>query len=226
MTHQYLLCRSCGVLLPMDTDSSVQAASLRDEEAQGDEDSDEFMAAHQQHGLERVARLTTTAVYDRAVWDPMGTMWFEVASGMQTFVVRASRASIDSPRRYDVVPGSIQSGRSAVEIDEPYLRSALDRHFFPHLLRPTRIDHFVSMLRSLLHEVSAEDIETSFDDADDPAVGIAPFPDDLCRQVLARCTEVFDEWEAERVVSFVDINRFEDGALALRVRQQPAVLAA
>ena len=230
MIDEYLFCRSCGVLCPQEShfeaSSSNHDQASSDDESSSDEDVRQFVAAHETHGLDRATRSTTTAVYDRAVWDPMGTVWFEVACNRETFLVRASRTSIDTARCYELVPGSIQCGRSAVEFDEPYLRSALDRHFFPHLLRPTTIDQFVTLLRSLVGEMHCEDIETSFDDANDPTVGIAPLPDPLGDQILARCAEMFDEWEVERVASFVDTNRFEDGALALRVRQQPVVMAA
>jgi len=222
VTEQFLLCRSCGVLCAVD----VAMVKPGGPEPSLDEDVATFEDTHRHHRIERASRLPTPAVHDRALWDPMGTMWFEVGCGAETLVVRASRESIDSPRSYELVPGSIQLRKSSVEIDEPYLRSALDRHFFPHLLRPTTVDRFVALLRTLAQEAEGTEIETSFDDADDPTIGIAPLPDDLYQQLTARSAEVFEVSEVGRLASFIDTNRFEDGALALRVRNQPAVLAA
>jgi len=224
VTQEFLFCRSCGVLCALDVIGAAWGGA-ENEETAPDEDLQQFEDTHRQHMVVRAARLSTPAIHDRAVWDPMGTMWFEVGCGLETFVVRASRTSIDSPRLYEFVPGSIQSGKRSVEIDEPYLRSALDRHFFPQLLQPATVDGFVTLLHSLVQETPTG-IETSFDDVDDPSVGIAPLPDDLYRQLTARSAEIFDRAEVDRIASFIDTNRFEDGALALHVRSQPAVLAA
>ena len=107
--------------------------------------------------------------------------------------------------------------------DEALLRRALDRHFYPSAVRPSKIDRFVETVRDILAHLPADELETEFDDADEPAVAIGRLPDEGCVALLNRCMNLFDAWELTRVASFIGANRDEYGALALRVRREVSV---
>jgi hypothetical protein len=210
MYDSFLLCRRCGVLHP------VPVHSIEDEEAV--QELAAFRAGHAAHVLEDAQRLADSALFDGPTWDPMSTRWFRVAAGADELVVRSWRTSIDEPRRHEVTTTPpLDAG--CIEVDEPLLRRALDRHFYPHAVRPGKVERFVHTVHELIADLDPGEVETTFDDAVLPNASIGPFPPELCDTLLNRCTPIFDTWELERVRSFIANHRLEDGALAVRVRR-------
>jgi hypothetical protein len=149
----------------------------------------------------------------------MAARWFHVAAGADLFLVHSWRTSIDEPRRYELECGAMPADEPFVDVDESLLRRALDRHFFPHALRPAKLEAFVGAVRELIERLDAAEVDVSFDDVTLPNASIGPFPAALCETLLARCTGAFDAWELDRLRLFVSEHRQEDGALAVRVRR-------
>jgi hypothetical protein len=216
----FIACRSCGLLSPADVcPDELDADSATSER-------EIFCREHAAHGVEVAIRCSTPAVYDGPIWDPMVTAWFEVRIGRDTCLVRSWRSSIEEPRRRELCRGVIERGRPRIEIDEDYLLLALDRWFFPHVLAPRRCAQFAETLRALVAGLDPDDLETSFDDADDPEIGIAPFPPSLIAALVEQTRLLFDPVEQDRLARFIETHRAEDGALALRVRRPLLVRAA
>ena len=214
MTETFLVCRPCGLISPLAVDLSAY------DEVEGElSDLELFRYAHATHGLERATRLPTPAVYDRPVWDPMATAWFEITIDGEVFLVRSWRTSIEEPRCRQLIGGVIQRGQAAIELDELYLQRALDHHFHPHVLSDTTAQRVVTAVHALVATLDPTRVETTFDDADDPEIGVAPMPETLARALLEQSSAWFDPLEQERFARFVESNRSEDGALALRVRR-------
>jgi len=210
MHESFLLCRRCGVLHPVpvhpcDDEETVQELAA-------------FRAEHEAHVLEDAQRLPDAALFDGPTWDPMSTRWFRVAASADELFVRSWRSSIEEPRRHELTSAPpLDAG--CVDVDEPLLRRAFDRHFHPHKLRPAKLERFVHTVHELIAELDPDEVETTFDDAALPNASIGPFPSDLCATLLTRSAPIFDAWELERVRSFVANHRLEDGGLAVCVRR-------
>ena len=209
MYDSFLLCRRCGVLHP------VPVHPIDDDAA---EDLALFLAEHKAHVLEDAQRVADSALFDGPTWDPMSTRWFRVAAGADLLVVRSWRTSVDEPRRHELTSAPPQAA-GCIEVDEPLLRRALDRHFYPHAVRPAKLERFVHTVNELIADLDPGEVETTFDDVALPNSSIGPFPADLCNTLISRCAPIFDAWELDRVRSFIADHRLEDGALAVRVRR-------
>lgn len=210
MYESFLLCRHCGVLHPVLVDRGL------DEDVA--HDLAEFRAEHEAHVLEDAQRLDDPALFDGPTWDPMSTRWFRVTAGADILLVRSWRTSVDEPRRHELT-STAPDAAGCIEVDDSMLRRAFDRHFYPHAVRPTKLERFVHTVHELIADLDPGEVETSFDDVDLPNASIGPFPSDLCSTLLDRCAPIFDAWEMERVRSFIADHRLEDGALAVRVRR-------
>jgi hypothetical protein len=213
----FLLCRHCGILHP--------AADLNFADEDAAHDLAEFRSAHTGHHLEEARRVPDSALFDAPTWDPMATRWFRVTTGTDLLQVRSSRSSIAEPRRHEVIAAP-PSATDRIEIDEALLRRALDSHFFPHAVRPAKVERFVDTVRELLIDLDPGEVDTAFDDPTLPNASIGPFPTALGAVLFNRCTPIFDAWELERVRSFIEAHRLENGALAVRVRRVLARSAA
>jgi hypothetical protein len=216
----YLLCRRCGALTPL-TPSAPWPASDDDLA-----DLAAFRAEHQAHAVELATRIDEPARTDRPAWDPLATRWFNVVVDREELVVYSSRSSIDEPRGYTLAEGDAPSTTSRIDVDEPLLRRALDRHFYPHVIRPAQLDAFVTTVRDLLAPVDPAEIDIAFDDPSLPDAGIGPFPEGLAEHLVERCANLFDPVGLERARSFIRDHRAEDGALAVRVHRILAIRAA
>lgn len=217
----FLLCRACAAVLPL---AALAAWPDADEEAAAELAA--FQAAHAAHGLEVAERLDEPSRIDRPPWDPLATRWYRVRVAGDVLVVRSGRSHADEPRRYDVVPGDLPPVSTWIDVDEPLLRRALDRHFYPQVIRPAQLDAFVSTVRELLAPVDPADIDIAFDDPTLPDAAIGPFPPGLAEHLIERCANLFDPAALERARSFVRDHRAEDGALAVRVHRTLVTRAA
>lgn len=209
----FLLCRRCAALTPLAPCAPwpITEADAADLAA--------FRAAHQEHGIECATRRDQPARSDRPAWDPLATRWFEVAVAGDVLVVLSHRSSIEEPRQYHLAGGGLPPTATWIDVDEPLLRRALDRHFYPHVIRPAQLDAFVTTVRDLLAPVDPAEIDIAFDDPTLPDAGIGPFPAGLAEHLVERCAALFDPVGLERARSFIRDHRAEDGALAVRVHR-------
>jgi hypothetical protein len=210
VTQSFLLCRLCGVLHPVPTPIDADAETV--------EELAEFRAAHEVHVLEDAQRLPDSPLFDGLTWDPMSTRWLRVAAGADVLLVRSWRTSIDEPRHHEVTTAPPPAA-DCIEVDEPLLRRAVDRYFYPQTVRPAKLEHFVHSVRELIADLEPDEVETSFDDATLPNTRIGPFPAQLCDTLIDRCAPIFDDGKMERMRAFVADQCLEDGALALHVRR-------
>jgi hypothetical protein len=214
-TH-FVACLTCGVLHPCLRRSPTQRDSS---EQEASESYQQFRSAHAGHLTSEVHRHDSESFADRPLWDPMASSAFEVTDGWRTYVVISTRTSIEEPRTYRIMPGSIEVHTSDISVDDRDIRRALDYAFYPHAVRGTKIDRFVAALREVISHVEPDELAIAFDAADDPQVSIAPMPEVRYAELLSRCAQIFDGWELSRVSSFLQSNCGEDGLLALRVRR-------
>jgi hypothetical protein len=214
-TDAFLLCSRCGVLHPVRTPGPWPEL---DPEAAAD--LDQFRGAHEAHGLCAAQRLDERGLTDLAPWEPMATRWFRVATETgEILAVRSWRISIDEPRCYAVDAAGLPDVAAFVDVDEALLRRALDRHFYPQVIRSAQLDGVCTAVREILAPLDPEQVETSFDDASLPDAAIGPFPAGLRESLLERCAALFDANEMSRLRGFVIDHEREDGALAVRVRR-------
>jgi hypothetical protein len=219
----FIACRDCRELLPVD---SPHTLALEEDHLT---DADAYAAFFISHAAHRIAcfwRSGSKLHASHPLWDPMATLTFEVTDGTDTYLVYATRTSVEEARVYRFEHGTLEVGTSEIEIDPVDLRRGLDGQFYPLALRPTKIDRFLSAVRDVLTALNPEELEIAFDAADDPSVSIACMPEETYDTLLARCAEIFDPWELPRVVAFLEENRNADGLLAVRVRRHLAALSA
>jgi len=215
--RELLLCHECGELQPL----TASARFADDSEAALDAaDVERFRRAHAAHRVERALRLPEAALHDRPAWDPMATSWYRVLVGERAFHVRSSRQSIDAPRRHQLQNSAPQLS-AHVELDEPLLQQCLGRHFRPQTLPAEKTNRFVHTLRELVSSLDADQIETSFDDPDLANAELGPCPETVCAQLLTHSRDIFSaDEELGEIARFIEENRSEYGALAVRVRRE------
>ncbi len=178
-----------------------------------------LLTAHAGHALEIFTRLGEAYLSDRPLWDPLGTRYVEVTDGHQVCVIRSARESIEEPLVRTLIHGRLRPGQAVVEAEDALLRRAVDAHFFPHALRPSKVERLLEELTALLRDLDPESLCVVFDATDDPQVSIARMPQEIYAALRQRCGEIFDAEEAERILGFLEQNRGDDGLLTLRVRR-------
>jgi hypothetical protein len=212
-----IACCDCSVLQPLVCVRSTQVDDAANVWRQAYRD---FLADHRGHDLACFARHGDALASDRALWDPMATIRFEVTDGERIYVATGSRTSLEEPRAYRFEPGTLDVVGTAILVDDGDLRRGLDWEFYPHALRLGKLDRFVLIVHDIVGRLNPEELPIAFDDADDPMVSIARMPDRSYQELLARCAEIFDPTELDTVSKFLRDNRDEDGLLVLHVRRE------
>lgn len=217
---RYLACRGCGTLVPAGLPGHGELDPAAQELALGVQ---EFLFEHGSHDICELRRTAAESVSEGPLWDPMAVVYVELTDGEQRYVARAQRSGVDEPRRYVFAPHSLRVGPPQVDIDEADLRRGLDLEFFPHAVRPTKIEAFVGAVQAALRGIDVRDLEIAYVDAQDPGVSIARLPERAWQELLAASARIFDPRELAHVQRFLEGNRGEDGALVLRIRRQTMV---
>jgi hypothetical protein len=214
--RELLLCRQCGELHPLASVPSYAESDV----ALDATDLETFRRVHAGHSLERALRLPEPALHDRPVWDPMATSWYRVLVGETSFYVRSERTSIQLPRRHHLQLTAPQLS-AHVELDEPLLQQSLNRHFHPQPLAAEKATRFVTTLREIVAGLDAAQVETSVDDPELANAELGPCPEPVCAKLLTQARDIFrSDWEQSAIARFIEENRSEYGALALRVRRE------
>jgi hypothetical protein len=220
---EFLACHDCGVMQPVAVfvgnghdDGVAEAAAAWSD----------FAVTHSSHRTAHVVRHGSETHADRQLWDPMSTIRFEVTDGEHVYVVSATRSSIEEPRLYRFVPGTLEVRSSEVALEDEDLRRGLDMEFYPHAIRPSKLDRFLSLVHDMVRHINPEDLAIAFDAADDPSVSIARMPEAVYGELLTRCQDIFDDYELSKVSRFLEDNRNEDGLLVLRVRREIRTVSA
>lgn len=208
MSHAFLLCRPCGLLHPV----------LASSDEADREDLAAFRTRHGRHRLEHVDGIPGSALFDGPAWNPMSDRWLRVTAGSDTLVVRSWRPALCEPRRHELVAAAPRV-TDCVEIDEPLIRHALERHFHPHVLQAATRELIVETTRALVATLDPGDVVTSFDDPSCANASIGPLPHATADALLNRCATRLDPWTLDRLRRFISEHRLEDGALAVRVRR-------
>lgn len=214
---RFLACCACGsmtpAVLPDPSDpQELTAAYLQDWY--------EFFASHAEHGLTEMSRPLDGGMRGGPLWDPMAPILFEVVGGGRTHLVRASRAAIEAPRHYALLPGALRLDPGTVEVDDADVRRALDMELGTEVVRAAQIEAFLDAVHASLDDIAVADVEIAFEDIDDPEIGVAALPDPALRRLLEALPAIFDDRARGRVERFLIENRGEDGLLALRVRRR------
>jgi hypothetical protein len=217
-----IACRDCSVLQPL---MCMRSPGADDAVEVSREAYHQFFAEHHAHDLTWLTRYGDELTSDRALWDPMATVTFEVTDGRHAYIATGSRTSLEEPRVYRFAPGTLDAMETAILVDDKDLRRALDVEFYPHALRLGKLDRFVVAVRQVVSHLNPAELPIAFDDANDPMVSVARMPDQSYEELVARCTEIFDPAEMDTVSKFLRDNRDEDGLLALRVRRELRALS-
>lgn len=218
-TH-FTACHTCGVLHPLVQCCHGEAGSP---EADALESYGEFIAKHRDHRRAEFHRDGSESSADRPLWDPLAAITFAVSDGERSYVVVSGRTSVDEPRTYRFMCGSVIAPAPDISADADALRRGLDFDFYPNALRPTKIDRLLAALDEVVSRIDADELPIAYDTAEDPDVSIAAMPEEPYIELVARCVDIFDEWELARVVRFLHTNRGADGLLALRVRRHQSI---
>jgi len=213
-SERFLACRTCLRLQRIMPDLAAM------------DDDTPFAERHAGHRLEPLTRVGDAFLSDKPVWDPMATTYFEVTNGNEVLMVRSGRRSVEDPVERTLVPGRLRLDHVTVEFETELIRRALDAHFFPHAVRPAKIEQFLATLAALCRDVNPDRLEIVFDSAEDPQVQYARLPEHLWAQLMVRCEAIFDEWERERLRNFFEAARADDGLLCLRLTRAFVVDAA
>ncbi|HYD47162.1 MAG TPA: hypothetical protein VEB21_02375 [Terriglobales bacterium] len=213
----FLGCRTCQTLVPVPL---AVAGEFQDDAGDVLLSISEFLREHQFHPIAQFRKSGADTLADLPLWDPLATLRFEISDGSEVYVATCIRTSVDEPRSFRFAPGRLPAQEAELELDFGDLRRSLDLEFYPHALRPTKVDDLIEVLTDRIGRLDADSLDIAFDVADDPCCSVAPMPPDTVEAVIAASARIFDPWELDKVSRFLRDNSREDGLLALRIRRR------
>ena len=108
-----LYCPRCWEVRSLSANDSAPSYVLDGEEWEetGEEpgqDSRAFLRNHYHHSLRVLEKKPSRFYTDRPVWDPFRIAYEEVTNGDETFLLKSWRTTLDEPRHYGLLHGSLE----------------------------------------------------------------------------------------------------------------------
>lgn len=210
-TRTWMACRDCGVAQALPGPGAVEIARAELEQAIV-----AFCDAHAGHVLTTVrAKEEEPPLADRPLWHPMARVSYSVTDGQRDYVLTARRQSLDEERIYEIREGRLPEIRFAVEVSSSEVASAL-RAAFGSSVAPALLAELVKAVHELAREIEPRSLETAFDDAEDPSIQYADWPESYRGALLATGERILPRSLHDAWRHFVHEQALAHKALALK----------
>jgi hypothetical protein len=211
----WICCRLCAEAHLLRT--SVDAWLPKEEEHQ--QAVVEFLEAHAHHPVTQLVPTSPgRSVYSGPLWDPRTVFLIEVTDGREVYVLEALRSDVGAPRRYRLRTGRLPQPCTLIAMDTALALRALQAEFGSAVPVATA-QRLVECAADVLTRISPVTIDPAFDDANDPDLAFADWPDAAIEALVVVGRKMLSPSLHQRWQTFLREQCRATGAWAIQVRQ-------
>lgn len=217
---RFIRCRNCGAIHHVTRFDRLPIFKFVDGDVEEFAANDwrDFMARHAGHKLEPLSSTGNDYFAKGPVFDPMSVAYVEVTNGEERLLLRRSRASIDEPLTYEIVPGQIVKNKMTLDVQESAIRKEMKLHFSWSPAAPfedRQITLFVELFREVVREIDPHTLGAGEQCYADTQTIYCPIDEVTVDALMARCNGRFLSSELESLRRFVDTHRDASDVMAL-----------
>ena len=231
MIKKLIRCTACNQIIPNYEGSEL----IRSKSLPGVEWSNadlttakKFLRLHSGHRLEELLVEENSCVSQKPFHEPVRESHFLASNADRKFLIRRTKAALDQPAFYEILPGRLKVSNASLKIQEKDLRKqiAVEEGFSP--LLKEKMERFIQVFRDEVTGISPEKVEEETKDIEEGECSTLAYmglTDSCWTRILGRCRLYFDESELQALGRFVDENRNPPDVLSILVERQISIIS-
>ena len=231
MIKKLIRCTACNQIIPnYEGHELTRAKSLPGVEWSNADlaTAKKFLRLHSGHRLEELLVEENSSVSQKPSYEPLRESYFFASNAERKFLIRRTKAALDQPAFYEILPGRLKVSNASLKIQEKDLRKqiAVEEGFSP--LLKERMKRFVQVFRDEIAGISPEKVEEETKDIEEgeySTLAYVGLTDSCWTRILNRCRLYFDESELQALGRFVDENRNPPDVLSILVERQISIIS-
>ena len=184
--------------------------------------------AHSGHPLEEHIIEEGSWVSERPAYEPLGVTYYLASNGERRFLIRRTKAALDQPASYEIIPGKLKISNVSLGIQEVDLRRQIVAEEEFSLLLKRKMEKFIEAFREEMSGISPEDLEEEAEAVEDGETSLYAYGS-LRRyrweRILNRCDRYFKDSELKAIWKFIDENCNPPDVLSIRIERRISVIS-
>lgn len=214
-----LYCATCGEVRSLSATEAAPSYALHGDEweeipAEAEQNSTSFLQDHSPHALCVLEKKADRFHADRPVWDPFRIAYEEVTDGTETFLLKSWRTSLDEPRQYELLHGSLDI-TTQVHLPGQPLSTTLASVF---CLSAPQVRLLIAAFQSSVRALPAQEFVPAYCSADNPQLSFVYLTEQHLQHLLRGCQTDRFSIEPAQMWDFL-ISHQQEEELSVEVRQ-------
>jgi hypothetical protein len=214
-----LYCPTCGEVRSLSANNAAPSYAFDGDEweeivADSEQDSTAFLQDHYHHALRLLEKKADRFHADRPVWDPFRIAYEAVTDGDETFLLKSWRTTLDEPRQYGLLRGSLEI-TTQVHLPVQPLSTTLASSFF---LSAQQLRLLIAAFQSSVGALPAQEFVPAYCSADDPQLSFVYLAEHHLQHLLRSCQADRFSIDQAQMWDFLISHRYEE-ELTIEVRQ-------
>ena len=168
-----------------------------------------------QHGNHRTQELipVTPAISDKPYAEPLKTAYFEASNGKRRFLIKQWRSSIDAPREYEVVEGSLEITHGKLYVQSDAIKKQF-RMQHNGAMAQQKLNHFIKTVQNEVKNLDPNTLEASAE-GESPLISFCQLGKESVKRILASCRDKFEWHELKLIRDFVIEHNEHDDVMTI-----------
>jgi len=187
-----------------------------------------FLRTHYGHPLEELVVEEDSWVSEKPAYEPLRVTYFLASNRERRFLIRRTKAALDQPASYEIIPGKLKISNVSLRIQEDDLRRQIEAEEGYSLLFKRKMEKFIEAFRDEMSGISPENLEEEAEAVEDGETSLYAYGSlrgYLWERILNRCGRYFKDSELKAVRGFIDENRNPPDVLSTRIERRISILS-
>ena len=182
------------------------------------DDTKRFMTQHINHRMEEITVIKNSFISEGRYGEPLNVSYREATNGKERFVIQEWREDVNSPLRYELIPGYIKTSfRLEVQSDE--IRRQMKEEIAHLPLAAAKIEQFIKIVEKVVSRSPMRDAIEITAESDTPLDAYCKMAANSVREILRLSEGVFDAKEMRKVEQFIYRNNNFNDSMTLLLKR-------
>ncbi len=187
----------------------------------------EFLRTHSGHKLEEFLVEEDSWVSEKPSHEPSRVSYCFAGNAGKRVLVRRTKATLDRPAAYEILPGNLKISNISITIQEKDLRTQIAAEKWLSPLLKGRMERFIQVFRGEIAKISPDKVEEEIAEIYDEEGATrvyARLKDSRWKRILSRCRLYFDKEELKALGRFIQENCNPPDVLSVQIERRISII--
>jgi len=188
----------------------------------------EFLRTHSGHPLEKLIVEEDSWISEKPAYEPLRVTYILASNGERKFLVRRTKATLDQPASYEIIPGKLKISNVSLGIQEEDLRRQIKAEEGFSLLLKRKMEKFIEAFRDEMAGIPPENFQEEAEAVEDGETSLYAYGslrDYRWEKILTKCGWYFRDSELKAVRKFIEEYRNLPDVLSIQIERRISILS-